>query len=87
MKKNDDNKIVSKYCKMRDEILINFENMSDTKLLQKLIKLNGDNIPSSPEIARIGLHKARLYSNNVPIELKEKSKKWLLENNHSLEIY
>lgn len=58
MKTNNDNKIISKYCKMRDEILINFENMSDTKLLQKLIKLNGDNIPSSPEIARIGLHKA-----------------------------
>lgn len=74
MKTNNDNKIISKYCKMRDEILINFENMSDTKLLQKLIKLNGDNIPSSPEIARIGLHKARLYSNNVSIELKEKSK-------------
>ncbi len=87
MKTNNDNKTISKYCKMRDEILINFENMSDTKLLQKLIKLNGDNIPSSPEIARIGLHKARLYSNNVPIELKEKSKKWLLENNYSLEIY
>ena len=87
MKTNNDNKIISKYCKMRDEILINFENMSDTKLLQKLIKLNGDNIPSSPEIARIGLHKARLYSNNVLIELKEKSKKWLLENNYSLEIY
>lgn len=87
MKTNNDNKIISKYCKMRDEILINFENMSDTKLLQKLIKLNGDNIPSSPEIARIGLHKARLHSNNVPIELKEKSKKWLLENNYSLEIY
>lgn len=87
MKTNNDNKIISKYCKMRDEILINFENMSDTKLLQKLIKLNGDNIPSSPEIARIGLHIARLYSNNVPIELKEKSKKWLLENNYSLEIY
>lgn len=87
MKTNNDNKIISKYCKMRDEILINFENMSDTKLLQKLIKLNGDNIPSSPEIARISLHKARLHSNNVPIELKEKSKKWLLENNYSLEIY
>ena len=87
MKTKNDNKIITKYCKMRDEILINFENMSDTKLLQKLIKLNGDNIPSSPEIARIGLHKARLYSNNVLIELKEKSKKWLLENNYSLEIY
>lgn len=87
MKSVDENKIVSKYCKMRDEILINFENMSDTKLLQKLIKLNGDNIPSNPEIARVGLHKARLYSNSVPIELKEKSKKWLLENNYSLEIY
>lgn len=82
----DIDRMVSKYCKMRDEILINFEKMSDTKLLEKLIKLNGDNIPLSPEIARIGLHKARLYSNNVPIELKEKSKKWLLENNYSLEI-
>lgn len=87
MKYANENKMISKYCKMRDEILINFETMSDTELLQKLIRLSGDNIPSSPEIARIGLHKARLYSNNVPIELKEKSKKWLLENNYSLEIY
>lgn len=82
-----EDKIVANYCKMRDNLLINFEDMSDTKLLQKLIKLNGDNIPSSPEIARIGLHKARLYSNNIPIELKEKSKKWLLDNNYDLEIY
>lgn len=80
-------KIISDYCKIRDEILISFEKMSDSELLQKLLELNGDNIPSSPDIARIGLHKARLYSNNVPIELKEKSKKWLLENNHDLEIY
>lgn len=80
-------KVISDYCKMRDELLINFEKISDSELLQKLLELNGENIPSSPEVARIGLHKARLYSNNIPIELKEKSKKWLLENNYSLEIY
>ena len=72
---------------MRDELLINFEKISDSELLQKLLELNGENIPSSPEVARIGLHKARLYSNNIPIELKEKSKKWLLDNNYDLEIY
>lgn len=82
-----EDKIVANYCKMRDNLLINFENMSDLELLLKLIELNGNNIPSSPEIARIGLHKARLYSNNIPIELKEKSKKWLLDNNYDLEIY
>lgn len=82
-----EDKIVANYCKMRDNLLINFENMSDLELLIKLIELNGDNIPSNPEIARIGLHKARLYANNVPIELKEKSKKWLLDNNYDLEIY
>lgn len=80
-------KVISDYCKMRDELLINFEKMSDSELLQKLLELNGENIPSSPEVARIGLHKARLYSNNIPIELKEKSKKWLLDNNYDLEIY
>ena len=80
-------KVISDYCKMRDELLINFENISDSELLQKLLELNGENIPSSPEVARIGLHKARLYSNNIPIELKEKSKKWLLDNNYDLEIY
>lgn len=80
-------KIISDYCKMRDELLINFEKISDSELLQKLLELNGENIPSSPEVARIGLHKARLYSNNIPIELKEKSKKWLLDNNYDLEIY
>lgn len=68
-------KVISDYCKMRDELLINFEKISDSELLQKLLELNGENIPSSPEVARIGLHKARLYSNNIPIELKEKSKK------------
>nr|DAZ19457.1 MAG TPA: hypothetical protein [Caudoviricetes sp.] len=80
-------KLISDYCKMRDELLINFEKISDSELLQKLFELNGENIPSSPEVARIGLHKARLYSNNIPIELKEKSKKWLLDNNYDLEIY
>lgn len=80
-------KVISDYCKMQDELLINFEKISDSELLQKLLELNGENIPSSPEVARIGLHKARLYSNNIPIELKEKSKKWLLDNNYDLEIY
>lgn len=80
-------KVISDYCKMRDELLINFEKIIDSELLQKLLELNGENIPSSPEVARIGLHKARLYSNNIPIELKEKSKKWLLDNNYDLEIY
>ena len=80
-------KVISDYCKMRDELLINFEKISDSELLQKLLELNGENIPSSPEVVRIGLHKARLYSNNIPIELKEKSKKWLLDNNYDLEIY
>lgn len=80
-------KVISDYCKMRDELLINFEKISDSELLQKLLELNGENIPSSPEVARIGLHKARLYSNNIPIELKEKSIKWLLDNNYDLEIY
>lgn len=80
-------KVISDYCKMRDELLINFEKISDSELLQKLLELNCENIPSSPEVARIGLHKARLYSNNIPIELKEKSKKWLLDNNYDLEIY
>lgn len=30
---------------------------------------------------------AKLNSRGKPIELKEKSKKWLLDNNYDLEIY
>lgn len=66
-------KVISDYCKMRDELLINFEKISDSELLQKLLELNGENIPSSPEVARIGLHKARLYSNNIPIMFQNKN--------------
>ena len=83
----DNDKILLNYCERRDYILINFEKMSDKDLLSNLIELNADNVPATPDIARIGLHKARLYSNNVPIELKEKSRKWLLENNYSLQVY
>lgn len=83
----DNDKILLDYCERRDYILINFEKMSDKEMLSNLIELNADNVPSTPDIARIGLHKAGLYSNNVPIELKEKSIRWLLENNYSLRIY
>lgn len=75
------------FVKKRDEILINFETMNDKELLIALLKLNSNNIPSSPEVARIGLHKARLYSKGVPIELREYSRNWLAEHNYSEDIY
>ena len=75
------------YVKRRDEILINFENMSDKELFIALFELNSNNIPSTPKIARIGLHKARLYSKGVPIELRERSRNWLAEHNYSEDIF
>ena len=74
------------YVKKRDKILINFENMDDKELLFALVELNTP-IPSSQETARIGLHKARLYSRGVPTELIEQSKKWLAEHNYSEDIF
>ena len=71
----------------RDKILINFENMSDKELLMALCEFDIIDIPSSPEVARIGLHKARLYSNGVSDELKEKSKIWLAEHGYSENIF
>lgn len=75
------------YVKKRDEILINFENMNDKELLIALCELNNANIPPSPEIARIGLHKARLYSKGIPTELIEQSRNWLAEHNYSEDIF
>lgn len=75
------------YVKKRNELLLTFETLNDKELLEKLIDLNPINIPSSPKAARVGLHKMRLYVTNMPKHLVEKSKKWLLDNNYSLEIY
>lgn len=80
-------KEVKKFIKRRDDLLINFESMNDKELLTELLELNNTNVPSSPEIARIGLHKARLYSKDVSNELKEKSKNWLVENGYSTDIF
>lgn len=87
MKTIKEDEIISNYCKKRDYILIHFEEMSDTELLNSLLELNDANIPSSPEIARVGLHKMRLYVTNISTELQLKSKKWLLDNGYDLEIY
>lgn len=78
---------VEEYVKKRDNLLINFENMNDNELLIAMVELDIGYIPSSPEVARIGLHKARLYSKGVPIELKEKSRIWLAEHNYSENIF
>lgn len=32
-------KVISDYCKMRDELLINFEKISDSELLQKTFRI------------------------------------------------
>ena len=74
------------YVKKRDELLLIFEELSDMELLDELVELNPYNIPSSPEIARIGLHKMRLYISSMPKELVERSKKWLLDKGYSLDI-
>lgn len=75
------------FVQKRDELLISFENMDDHELLIKLIDLYSSNIPSSPEIARIALHKMRLYVPTIPDELKQKSKKWLKKHNYSESIF
>ena len=74
------------YVKKRDELLLIFEELSDMELLDELVELNPYNIPSSPEIARIGLHKMRLYIPSMPKKLVERSKKWLLDKGYSLDI-
>ncbi len=75
------------FVNKRDEILINFETMNDIQLLLTLLELSDTIIPFNPKVARIGLHKARLYSKSISIELKEKSRKWLAEHNYSENIY
>lgn len=77
---------IDEYIKRRDKLLLNFEELSDLELLENIIDLNVDVVPETPEIARIGLHKMRLYVTSMPKELVEKSKKWLLDNGYSLEI-
>ena len=74
------------YVKKRDELLLIFEELSDMELLDELVELNPYIIPSSPEIARIGLHKMRLYIPSMPKKLVERSKKWLLDKGYSLDI-
>lgn len=73
--------------KKRDELLLTFERLSNIELLDKLMELNVCKIPENLEIARIGLHKMRLYVLSIPKDLVEKSKKWLLDNGFSLEVY
>lgn len=75
------------YVKKRDNLLIDFENMSDNELLMAMIELDIGYFPASPEIARIALHKSRIYSKGVPIELRVKSMDWLAEHNYSENIF
>lgn len=70
----------------RDKMLMNLESINYNEIVDfcnefKIL------LPNDMTSMLAGLHKARLYANNVPIELKEKSKKWLLDNNYDLEIY
>lgn len=70
----------------RDKMLMNLESINYDEIVDfcnefKIL------LPNDMTSMLAGLHKARLYANNVPIELKEKSKKWLLDNNYDLEIY
>ena len=82
---------ISKFVEQRNKLLMEFENMSDKEILFKLIEISSNQqlfyIPSSPEIARIGLHKMRLQVPSIPKELQERSKKWLIENGYSLSLY
>ncbi len=77
---------ISEYVKKRNELLIIFEDLSDKELLDKLSDINLNNMPPSPKVARIALHKMRLQVPIMPKNLVEKSKKWLLDNGYSLKI-
>ena len=77
---------IKNFIKKRNELLKTFDKMSDLEILDKLIELNPGNVPSNPEVAKIGLHKARLYVPDISDKLKEKSKKWLTDRGYSLEI-
>lgn len=78
---------IDEYIKKRDELLLNFEELSDLELLEDIIGLNLGIVPETPEIARIGLHKMRLQVPSIPKKLQERSKKWLIENGYSLSLY
>ncbi len=78
---------VDEYIKRRNELLFNFEELSDLELLEDIIGLNLGIVPETPEIARIELHKMRLQVPSIPKELQERSKKWLIENGYSLSLY
>ncbi len=76
---------ISGFIKKRNELLLTFEKLNDIELLNKIADLKLSIIPVTPEIARIELHKARLFVSGMPKELVERSKKWLLDNGYSLE--
>ena len=74
------------YVKKRNELLITFEELDNLELLNKIVELNPWYVPTTPEIAKIGLHKMRLYIPSMPKKLVERSKKWLLDKGYSLDI-
>ena len=77
---------IKEYVKKRNELLIIFEELDNSELLDKIVELNPWYVPSTPEIAKIGLHKMRLCVPTMPKELVERSKKWLLDRGYSLDI-
>lgn len=70
----------------RDKMLMNLESINYDEIVDfcnefKIL------LPNDMTSMLAGLHKARLYVVSIPDDLKEKSKKWLLDNNYDLEIY
>ena len=67
---------IRKYAELRDEALISL----DKEKLIKVFQTYGVPIPTDEMVFWAGIHKARLHIKNIPEELKEESKKWLLKN-------
>lgn len=70
----------------RNKILMNLDNL-DYDEVERYCKKYQIPIPKDSITILAGLHKARLYVNSIPNELKEKSKLWLKENGFNEEIY
>lgn len=87
IKKNPQiDKILKEQLKDRHDLLMSLEDLDFEKVRAYCCKYN-INIPKSQEVIIIGLHKARYHSIDIPLELREKSKKWLRDRGYSERLF
>ena len=78
--------ILKEQLRDRHDLLMSLENLDFKKVIAYCHKYNV-NIPKSQEVIIIGLHKARYHSTDIPLELREKSKKWLRDRGYSEHLF